>query len=142
MIIAITIFLILGILQNGFYIIRMAIEGMILENIIFLLFTLLAAFGICVDIIALIRLRTQKPSKKLCALVLVFGSLIGGILMCVLRGERKEKSLEESKKRHVNSGTFSGQSVADELKKFKELYDSGVISQQEFEEKKRQLLNL
>ncbi|MCM1165046.1 MAG: SHOCT domain-containing protein [Lachnospiraceae bacterium] len=34
------------------------------------------------------------------------------------------------------------QSVADELKKFKELYDSGVITQQEFEEKKRQLLGL
>lgn len=33
-------------------------------------------------------------------------------------------------------------SPADELKKYKELLDSGVISEEEFEEKKAQLLNL
>lgn len=34
------------------------------------------------------------------------------------------------------------QSNADELKKYKELFDSGVISQEEFEQKKKQLLGL
>ena len=34
------------------------------------------------------------------------------------------------------------QSSADELKKYKDLLDSGVISQEEFEAKKKQLLNL
>lgn len=62
--------------------------------------------------------------------------------MCAWRTDRKKDSLEKPKKQRVNSSNFSEQSVADELKKFKELYDSGVISQQEFEEKKRQLLNL
>ena len=33
-------------------------------------------------------------------------------------------------------------SAADELKKFKELLDSGVISQEEFDAKKKQLLGL
>ena len=33
-------------------------------------------------------------------------------------------------------------SAADELKKFKELLDIGVISQEEFAEKKKQLLGL
>lgn len=33
-------------------------------------------------------------------------------------------------------------SSADELKKFKELLDSGIISQEEFDEKKKQLLGL
>lgn len=33
-------------------------------------------------------------------------------------------------------------SVADELKKFKELMDAGIISQEEFEAKKKELLNL
>ena len=33
-------------------------------------------------------------------------------------------------------------STADELKKYKELLDSGVITQEEFEEKKKQLLGL
>jgi predicted Zn-dependent peptidase len=33
-------------------------------------------------------------------------------------------------------------STADELKKFKELLDSGVITQEEFDAKKKQLLGL
>ena len=36
----------------------------------------------------------------------------------------------------------TSQSNADELKKFKELLDSGIITQEEFDEKKKQLLNL
>lgn len=35
MVIAIIIFLILGILQSGFFVIRMTIEGMLWDNIIF-----------------------------------------------------------------------------------------------------------
>ena len=35
----------------------------------------------------------------------------------------------------------SGASVADELKKYKDLLDSGAITQEEFEEKKEQLLH-
>ena len=38
--------------------------------------------------------------------------------------------------------TNSTQSNADELKKYKELLDSGVISQEEFDAKKKQLLGL
>ena len=36
----------------------------------------------------------------------------------------------------------SGQSAADELKKYKELLDSGTITQEEFDAKKRQILKL
>jgi hypothetical protein len=36
----------------------------------------------------------------------------------------------------------SNQSNADEMKKYKELLDSGVISQEEFDAKKKQLLGL
>ena len=36
----------------------------------------------------------------------------------------------------------STNSVADEIMKFKELLDKGVITQEEFEAKKKQLLNL
>lgn len=34
------------------------------------------------------------------------------------------------------------QSSADELKKYKELYDMGVLTEEEFETKKKQILNL
>lgn len=40
-----------------------------------------------------------------------------------------------------NSDVISGGSVADELLKFKQLLDSGIISQEEFDKKKQELLN-
>ena len=33
-------------------------------------------------------------------------------------------------------------SVADEIKKYKELLDSGILTQEEFDKKKKELLNL
>lgn len=41
-----------------------------------------------------------------------------------------------------NNTSVGGFSVADELSKFKNLLDSGIISQEEFDEKKKQLLGL
>lgn len=38
--------------------------------------------------------------------------------------------------------SFAGQGVADELKKYKELFDQGVITAEEFKSKKEQLLKL
>lgn len=42
----------------------------------------------------------------------------------------------------IKNSTGTVFSFADELKKFKELLDSGIISQEEFDAKKKQLLNL
>lgn len=50
--------------------------------------------------------------------------------------ERQSKSNETIIKQEIP------QSNADELKKFKDLLDSGVITQEEFEAKKKQLLNI
>ena len=41
-----------------------------------------------------------------------------------------------------NNSTVAAVSSADELKKFKELLDSGIITQEEFDAKKKQLLGL
>ena len=41
-----------------------------------------------------------------------------------------------------DSDSISGQSIADEIKKYKELYDQGVITAEEFQTKKEQLLKL
>jgi len=46
------------------------------------------------------------------------------------------------KLRSLSSNTFSNVSNADELKKFKQLSDEGVITRGEFEQKKKQLLGL
>ena len=50
--------------------------------------------------------------------------------------ERQGKPTETIIKQEVH------QSNADELKKFKDLLDNGIITQEEFEEKKKQLLGL
>ena len=53
-------------------------------------------------------------------------------------------SAEEATKIKENqqSNSASKPSVTDELKKYKELLDSGIITQEEFDAKKKQLLNL
>ena len=49
---------------------------------------------------------------------------------------------ENAEKEEADSTNQIQLSVADEIKKFKELLDDGVITQEEFETKKTQLLNL
>ena len=49
---------------------------------------------------------------------------------------------EEEIRQTANSNSNSTVSAADELKKYKELLDSGVITQEEFNAKKKQLLGL
>ena len=57
----------------------------------------------------------------------------------VLRVLSKEEFQEETQK---NQSSVPATSAADELKKFKDLLDSGVITQAEFDAKKKQLLGL
>lgn len=44
--------------------------------------------------------------------------------------------------RHTESTSTSSISAADELKKYKELLDDGILTQEEFDAKKKQLLNI
>lgn len=69
----------------------------------------------------------------------VLGTFVGFIIMVFLLylselGENIKKIAEATIK-------FASRNSADELKKFKELLDSGAISQAEFEIKKKQILN-
>lgn len=50
--------------------------------------------------------------------------------------------LNEINSKDEKSESISVSSVADELKKFKELLDMGILTQEEFDAKKKQLLNL
>ena len=49
---------------------------------------------------------------------------------------------EESKPKVHNTTVIQNNSSADELKKYKDLLDSGIITQEEFDAKKKQLLGL
>lgn len=53
------------------------------------------------------------------------------------------KKIREAKTgAHTAQTVIQQNSAADELKKFKELLDSGIITQEEFDAKKKQLLGL
>ncbi len=58
-----------------------------------------------------------------------------------------DKNAQQTPINQFNSIPYSppsnaGQSAADELKKYKELFDAGVINEEEFQAKKEQLLKL
>ena len=50
--------------------------------------------------------------------------------------------IEDGEVMQTNSTPIPATSAADELKKFKELLDMGIITQEEFDAKKKQLLGL
>ena len=54
----------------------------------------------------------------------------------------EEEAKAEIEKQNAPTQVIAETSAADELKKFKELLDSGVITQEEFDAKKKQLLGL
>jgi hypothetical protein len=57
-------------------------------------------------------------------------------------GTQIRSALEEYKNHEDEDVSGGGVSAADELKKFKELLDAGVLTQEEFDAKKKQLLGL
>ena len=60
-----------------------------------------------------------------------------------IQSEISKILIERQKNDEVeNSGSKTQASGADELKKYKDLLDSGIITAAEFDEKKRQILNL
>jgi len=61
---------------------------------------------------------------------------IGLIIVAV----QKNQNVDSTTTTNINNNTI--QNNANELKAYKELLDSGAITQEEFEKKKKQLLNL
>ena len=61
---------------------------------------------------------------------------------CPNCGSSNIRELNEDEFKKIQEANTNSLSSADELKKFKELLDMGVITQEEFDAKKKQLLNL
>lgn len=70
----------------------------------------------------------------------IFSPVVGGIVLAIANAVREEKSLSnEAEEKKSNLDSYI--SKADALKKYKELLDDGVITQEEFETKKQQILD-
>jgi len=78
----------------------------------------------------LVNLESQKMA------LLIFGIIIlcVGITLLIVRYIKKSQTTETVTVNKIGN--------ADELLKYKELLDAGIITQQEFDEKKRQLLGI
>ena len=64
------------------------------------------------------------------------------IIMHELKTLIEEKIVEASASATSHTTVVSEKSVAEQIKEFKELFDLGIISEEEFIQKKKQLLNL
>lgn len=66
------------------------------------------------------------------------GTIIGTIVVFMIKSLSANNAIVNT----IKSKSQSHDSTTDELKKLKELLDMGAISQEEFDAKKKQLLNL
>lgn len=60
---------------------------------------------------------------------------------CACGNDKLNNSAYIKRTTTVNNSQSNSFSIADEITKFKKLYDDGIISQEEFERKKKELLN-
>ena len=81
---------------------------------------------------------TYSPGAFYYLIIAIFIIVIITLIVGVVVSKRTPEESQAS----TSIVTTSNTSNADELKKFKELLDSGVITQEEFEAKKKQLLGL
>lgn len=72
----------------------------------------------------------------------IFFEIILFLAVVVAFAKRSSIIAETPNKNRGNENVIKEITDADELKKYKDLLDSGAITQEEFEEKKKQLLNL
>ena len=57
-------------------------------------------------------------------------------------GKKMERQNQKNGEKQTEGNSVASAGGADELKKYKDLLDSGVITQEEFDAKKKQLLGL
>lgn len=127
---AIKIFLILGIIQ-GAGCASMGVAAV--REPAYIVFAIFGLIIVAMNVAVLVRFNKKKPSTGECIAVLILGNLIAGILLlCCSDKDWYGTASDQTHQPQLNT--------ADELMKFKELFDSGAITQQEYEYKKQQLL--
>lgn len=87
---------------------------------------------------SLVALATRNHRTKVILFNIFLGWTLVMWIVCLVWACKKEEKSNVIKPIVLKSGL----SPADELKTYKDLLDSGAISQEEYEEKKKQLLNL
>ncbi len=83
----------------------------------------------------------QSYPANVVLVVVIYSVLVSAPFICFKAIETKNKN-EQLHPKKVKSNTKNVVNSVDEVKKYKELLDSGAITQEEFENKKKELLDL
>ena len=95
-----------------------------------------------------VLLERKGSNERVSTLYLVLGLFVTAVALIMMYLKLKELNIEtvEVPKFNTNTNnTVQSQSIisaADELLKYKELLDAGILTQEEFDQKKKELLNL
>ena len=106
---------------------------------------MITEFGLSKEIFA--DLASWKSSKTWSIIFSILGLLccVGGGVWSIIDSKLpvREKKENFTKRNPNNDGiAIGGQNIADEIVKYKNLFDNGVITEEEYEKKKKQLLGL
>lgn len=106
------------------------------------LFIVLLGAGVIVFTFSIISLKNNKKRIAYGVLTIIFCSLVGGIFYLVWNPNYDEDRKEENiiKRKQEKKSSYSD--PYDNLKKLKELYDSGIIDKKTYEEKSKKYLDL
>lgn len=97
------------------------------------------AAGIALLCVAIPTFTINSSSVSVFEEFFFYGNLF---FACILFANCLFQSISKSKNNNQQANIKSLSTSADELKKYKDLLDNGVISQEEFDAKKKQLLGL
>ena len=149
---AIKIFLILGMIVGATFSLICLFGILIVPFPLNLLYIILAIYGLVpftIDLVA--RKKLEKASSKneltvISILVLLFGGLIAGILMLVaseedLIGYKTKNLYEEHHQKETLNQSLSIDNLESELNKLKKLHDNGTLTDEEYEEARKKIIN-
>lgn len=95
-------------------------------------------FGICVGIIALVRFLAVISQQGIYLYYLSF--TIGAVMFGLAANATEQAPSESSRKPAVAIANNSVENQIERLTKLKDLLDKGILTQEEFEDKKKQIL--
>ena len=149
---AIKIFLILGMIVGATFSLICLFGILIVPfplNLLYIIYAVIGLVPFVIDLLAWKKLEKASSKNELTVisiLVLLFGGLIAGILMLVaseedLIGYKIKDLYEEHQQKETLNQSLSIDNLESELNKLKKLHDNGTLTDEEYEEARKKIIN-